>query len=237
MSMESKDSKWHPLQNPLSGILAGISVVVIALIINFVQENIGLQMLFITAGIIVVCLILPMFILSRFYGKKIDRLHIELSDSIKRYGEYKTLDWVLTTAEMVNYEKNIKITKIPEVWVISSDLSYDLPPVGDFCEVVARNIKKNIRYTYFIPESEQMKAQAEQLEKYHNNSKALSIKLLDKDSFFFLIAGLDVTIYNPHAEKGVERIAYLGIPIYGDERQYQIHANNAFVENLVGRLN
>ena len=237
MSLESKDGKWHSLQNPLSGLFAGILVVVIALIINFVQANIGLQTLLITAGIILVCLALPMLILSRFYGTKIDRLHVELSDSIKRYGEYKTLDWVLTTTEMVNFEKNIKITKIPEVWVISSDLSYDLPPIGDFCEAVARNIKKNIRYTYFVPESEQMKAQAEQLEKYHNNSKALSIKLLDKDSFFFLIAGLDVTIYNPHAEKGVERIAYLGIPIYGDERQYQIHANNAFVENLVGRLN
>lgn len=237
MSVESKDGKWHSLQNPLSGILAGISVIVIALIINYVQENIGLQMLFITAVIIVVCLTLPMLILSRFYGKKMDRLHSELSASLKRYGEYKTLDWVLTTAEMVNFEKNIKITKIPEVWVISSDLSYDLPPVGDFCEAVARNIKKNIKYTYFVPEGVKMKAQVEQLEKYHDNSKALSIKLLDKDSFFFLIAGLDVTIYNPHADKGDERIAYLGIPVYGDERQYQIHANNAFVENLVGRLN
>lgn len=129
-----------------------------------------------------------------------------------------------------------------DIWVASPDLLEDLPGKdqhgGHFCNVVSKNLGRGVKYRYFVPETNGMHTKVNRLRAFHNDSSNLSVTYLNKDRFFFLIGGLDVTIYNPFAKGGAEPTMYLGIPSRtGDRGQYQVCTNSTFTGQVVDRLN
>ena len=106
------------------------------------------------------------------------------------------LSWLLTLEQLVEIEQNIDAA---EIWLISPDLAEDDDPndpiVSPFVSPVALNLKRGLRYVFFIPDTPAMHAKADQVRAIHGNHRNLRVRFLESD-FFFLVKDFDFVIYD-----------------------------------------
>lgn len=144
----------------------------------------------------------------------------ELMSSVKTYlascERTNGIDWLSDSGELAAYEKSLSVAECPEIWLITSDLSEDIPG-SIYAAAVEENLKKGIVYRYFVPEEHHLIA-----------SRITSIKALHKVGcdclrFYFmgrdklpdlisLVNAIDFILYNPRDK---EKVSYMGIAPYG----------------------
>ncbi len=239
MSEESKNSVMSWLTNPAFGWLALVLTIVVSIVVNEIMKIVDWQMLVVIGSAVFICFTLVSWVIVRYHAAPLGRFQKDLMDRFNYWKAPGIIEWLLTTEQMVEVEEK---TEAPEIWVVSPDILEDLPTEkeehgGHFCEVVKKNLSKGTKYKYFMPDTEGMKTKARELKAFHKDSDKLSVELLREGWFFFMVAGLDVTIYDPLTKISTRPTMYLGIPNQdGDRGQYQVRTNRDFTAIVVSKL-
>lgn len=139
--------------------------------------------------------------------------------------------WLLDRAQLAKYEQ---LSKAPEIWLLTADLLDDSQG-GLFNAVVTKKLAKGTKYTFFVPNVPEAKARVQALFNQHQQHPNLQAVFLP-DSFFFLVPGLDIAIYNPFSAESIPRHAFMGIPIRDEARQYHVAVSLDFIDKIVGTL-
>jgi hypothetical protein len=226
----SKVKSWIVNQAWLA-IVVTFFTIVLGILLNEIQPKLGWSILVISLITIIAIFSIVVWLVVRFVFSVTFDFAQGIQDTLDRYIASEKIGWMLTTPKLCKFEKQ---SKAPEIWLISSDLSEDCIG-GPFQRVVAANLKRGIRYRYFVPDKPEIRSRVKQLVEYNKNPQNLEFTYLS-DDFFFLVPKFDFAIYNPLKEKGTERVAYMGIPVSGDPGRYHANIGDELIDVLVGKL-
>ena len=217
-----KSAVWIP-------VLVAALALALGLMISSLQSERGwwpfLGALLITVLIFFIALHI---ILAKVCPMSLDLMH-DLKAQIDRYISRDTITWLIDNEQMAQFEEN---SDLEEIWLITSDLSEDIPGAV-FFDVVHQNLKRGVRYRYFIPRSLEAEARAKQLIENHGSVGNITIVPLS-DDFFWLVPRLDFAIYDPMNKSG-HRCGYMGLHIDTDLRLH-CDMEAQFVDLLIGKL-
>ena len=88
-------------------------------------------------------------------------------------------------------------TEAKEIWIATNYLETESQGYGaGYVEIVQNNLDNGIVYRFFYPSSDENNMKAERMKRLHNYHKNL-ICYEVSDEFYFLVTGVDFTIYNP----------------------------------------
>lgn len=153
----------------------------------------------------------------------------DLSKRIDRFVERGAVTWLFTNEHLVQFERSIEVD---EIWLVTSDLAADIPG-SPFYEVVGQNLKRGVKYTYFIPRSLATEARGRQLLERHRGHGNIKVIHLS-DDFFFLGPRLDFAIYDP-MNRYNKRCGYMQLPV---DSKDCMHAklDVDLVDAIIGKL-
>ncbi|WP_133965082.1 hypothetical protein [Eubacterium limosum] len=130
------------------------------------------------------------------------------------------------------------LDNVTSIWLAGSDLQWDCNN-GIFRDVVQKNLKKNIEYSYYGPKSDlifgQFRIIKEFNEQYKKNLKFYSVN----DASLFFERNVDFTLYNPIPKQNQERVGYMGITLLsktGSKHFMHVKMDDELVNVLVGKL-
>lgn len=226
----SKTKSWIADQAWVAIVVTFLTIV-LGILLSEIQTKLGWLILIISLITILTIFFVIIWLIVRPILSVSVELADKIHDTIDKYIGSEKIGWILTTPQLVKFEKN---SKFPEIWLISSDLSEDSMG-GPFQSVVAANLEKGIRYRYFVPNRAEIYSRVEQLTKYHSCSGNINFTYLN-DDFFFLVPKFDFAIYNPFNEKQLERIAYMGIPVDEKGGHYHAKVSSELIDVLIGKL-
>lgn len=237
-----KDKRLFSFRKIWTWIGIPILSVVLNAIVSDVQENNGLLALVISL-VFLACMIAVLF---WFHSKMIVRLtenfyYFKLREGIVSFS--KELKMRLITQEEIAdpTKQNIGIVAehelasmeatqmFDEIWVISNDLSAE---VGQYSDIVPNNLKKGVKYKFFYQNTAQNAIRVEQIKRNNNYSPNARYYCLH-DDFFFIVANLDFTIYDPYSDK---RIGYMGIELPNADELYAIKVDNNLTDAIASKL-
>ncbi len=211
------------------GLVATLLTLGLSLIISDVQNKIGLWPLLIAVGICLLIFCLAFYVLTRVKPLSTDLLN-DIKEHIDRHVDRTSITWCMTSPQLAELERNMALS---EVWLVTSDLAEDVPGAL-FYDVVHANLKKGVRYRYFIPRSLEAEARGMELIQKHKNVGDIEIMAL-ADDVFFLLPQIDYTIYHPR--NTTERTTgYMGLPVPCGTEQAHCRMNVHCVDTLVGKL-
>ena len=121
-------------------------------------------------------------------------------------------DWLHTSAEMNKIEEKVRCK---DIWVISYDLSNDTTGdlVTSLVTVVKNNLKRNITYTFIVPDTEHTTAVLPRLYQiFSSHPRQLRVIKISQDTFDFFTA-THITIYNPNLEYEKPPQVFIELPI------------------------
>lgn len=121
-----------------------------------------------------------------------------------------------------------------EIWLVSPDLHTEIDD-GIYADIVKNNIKRKIKYKYYVPDNSQNRTRVQSFQKKCNYSKYLEIFFLS-DDFFFLIPGVDFAIYEPFKSVSSGKKGYMGVNIEGEDERCAILMSDDFVDVLIKKL-
>ncbi len=228
--MPSQDSQ--SIKNPLKdqavlGLIITVLTIAFGFLLGEVQNKLGWGLLILSLFTVLVVFALVIWLIQ----KPIQQLLITLVRELKRQLEQKAITWLLDTDQLMEYELS---SVAPEIWLLTSDLLDDAQG-GPFQNVVAKNLKKNKNYVYFVPNMPETRTRIEAIFAHHGNNQLLRVVYLP-DNFFFLVPKLDIAIYNPLSKGGSPKSAFMGIPVPGETNHYHASVSIDFIDKLVGTL-
>jgi len=146
--------------------------------------------------------------------------------------EFYSNDSIVSEKRLAQIEMN---GQYKDIWIITADLYGDTNNTI-FESIVRENIKKNVKYTYFIPENNYItKGRSEQIMELYEYSDCLRFIELDTE-FFFLVPSFDFVLYNPIGGKGYEKFGYMCLSIYSQNGMLYSKVNENLISAFVGRL-
>jgi len=221
---------WVVKQSSVA-ILLTFFTILLGIILNEIQSKVGWGMLITSLVFILALFGIVIWLVVRYvFAVSID-IADEIKETLDKYSGIEKRSWLITGKELVRYESRCNFS---EIWLISSDLSTDCVG-GQFHKVVLKNLKKGIKYRYFVPNTPVLKVRMDQLFKYNNNHPNLKVTYID-DSFFFLVPNFDFAIYNPYKQGDSSRVAYMGLPIPGENNLYHVRFSDDLTDVLMGKL-
>lgn len=212
-------------------ILPILSIIANA-IVSDIQEANGIVSLIISLVFVAILLMILLFFHSKIIIDMTDGFYYyRLQKGIVDFS--KELTQRLETREDVNDSSRNAIGIIPEhelaemeatkwfeeIWVVSNDLSAE---VGAYEDIVPKNLERGIKYKFFYQNTPQNGIRVEQIKRKNNYSPNAEYYCL-KNDFFFIVANLDFTIYNPYSDT---RIGYMGIELPQSEELYAVIVND-----------
>ncbi len=212
--------------NGVLSLFLTICTILLGLLISEVQTKIGLKSLIISLVFVNIIILSVLFMMQRPIVVTLKSYLDDFQESI----ESKSISWLKNTEQLARYE--LENNNFKEIWLITSDLLDDSQG-GPFQTVVAANLRKGVKYFYFVPNTLEINARVLRLQKIYTAPKNLKFIYLP-DSFFFLVPKLDIAIYNP--VDGNDKSAFLGIPNSSDPNHYHAQVSTDFVDKLVGYL-
>ena len=203
--------------NGIIYIVISVLTLITSVFISEMQTRAGWIIVIISLAYVFLCVILLSKFLLFPLGKKIDNISTEniSSDLI-----------ILSQEKMANYELN---EDLKELWIITSDLSFDTDG-GTFKDVVSANLKKGVRYIYFISKNQISKSREKQM-KLANKSKNLHFVYLD-DDFFFFAPNLDCVLHFYNSEKPND--GFIGLTM--NSNRYYIKMSTELFHATYGNL-
>ena len=140
--IEFKPAFWLPVVSAALTLILGI-------ILSVVRVEIGWVPLIAATAICLGIFWLAMHAISlSIYPTSIALLN-DLKSHIDQYTAKDSVNWIISSKRMAQLEESDAQN---EVWLVTSDLSEDIPGAL-FFNVVHKNLKKGVRYVYFIPRS------------------------------------------------------------------------------------
>lgn len=224
-----KTSKTRIAENLWLPIVFAILALGLSVVFAEVQNQIGWRSLFAACMICLISFFLAITVLIRnVYPVSVDILE-KLKSQVDRYVDKGALNWIMTSKQLADFEQS---TDAKEIWLVSSDLAEDIPG-GQFFTVVEANLKRGIRYRYFIPKALETQARARQLLACLGSSGDFKFRYLS-DDFFFLVPHFDIAIYDPMNKTG-KRCGYMGLPVQSGHRLHG-QMDGQFVDVIIGKL-
>lgn len=222
--------KWLGDQAWLAVAVTALTVLV-GIAIAEVQTRIGWKPLAAALVLVIVIYVLALLLV----GQQVVIAVSALADRMERTAQLpidpQKIDWLLTTEQLADYERNIEPQ---EVWLLSVDLEEDSLD-GPFQDVVNQNVKAGFSYHYFIPKTDAIKARVSHIRQLNSGATTLHFHYLPEE-FFWLVPRFDIAIYNPHQLNGKPRSAYLGIPAIREQRHFHASVDAQFIDTIVGRV-
>jgi hypothetical protein len=198
----------------------------VGIYLSEVQTKIGWSYLLLGLILAFVLFLSMLIIIVRPIERSLERFVI----TSLRYIEPKYSDWLKDTQQLAEFE--LADPNFKEIWLITTDLQDDIPG-GPFETVVTQNLKKNIQYYYFVPNTHEIKARVKQVKRHFKNNRHLHFIYLP-DTFYLLVPNLDIAVYNPFESRS--RAAFMGIPSLNKENHFHAMMSNEFMDRLVGYL-
>ncbi len=229
MADRTSDGKLALKQMVWVPVVVAVLTLALGLVLSEVKARVGWL-----PFLIAIALCLGIFVLCfHLFTAKVLPLSIglmnELRAEIGRHLDKNTLTWLITSAQMAEFESTIECD---DIWLVTCDLAEDIP--GElFFDTVRSNLRKGTRYKYFIPRSLHAAARIKQIlenQQPHGDVEAVPLS----DDFFFLATRLDFAIYDPFNQHG-SRCGYMGLPSDSNER-YHCRMQAEFVDMLIGKL-
>lgn len=227
---KSKVKQWLFNQAWVAIVMAVITLM-LGVLISELQTAIGWKSLLTSIGFVALVFGFVVWLVFRYVYDVSIGLAEELKDNIRCYVDPQKINWVFTNEQLISLEK---AKKWPEIWLISSDLAFETQD-GVFHKIVASNLKKGVKYRYFVSNDLATKARIEQIFSQHNNHQGLSVTMLE-DDFFFLVPRFDFVIYNPKNVGRIKREAYMGIPISDEPVMYHAKISSDLIDVIMGKL-
>ena len=107
---------------------------------------------------------------------------------------------------------------------------------GQFSEVVGENLRRGVKYTYFLRGDNLCRGQFDTL-RAGNGRYGRDIKVhYLSDDFFFLVDDFDIIIYNPRKGREDGCRGFMGLPIDKSYGRWTVEVSIKLVRSLVGRL-
>lgn len=146
--------------------------------------------------------------------------------------EFSTKDDIVSEKRLAEIESN---GNFKEIWIITADLYGDTNNMI-FESVVRNNIRKNVKYTYFIPENNYItKGRSEQIMELYEYSEYVKFIELDAE-FFFLVPNFDFVLYNPIGGKGYIKFGYMCLSLSSQNGMLYARVSENLISAFVGRL-
>ena len=213
-------------------ILVTFFTIILSVVISEIQTRVGWITLIISLTTVIGIYTIITWLNLKYVFSISLKLSHDIQEKIDSYIGFEKKGWIFTVPQLVEFEKNIDT---PEIWLISGDLAEDV--VGEpFFEAVQQNIKRGVKYRYFVPDRPEIHARVSQIQKHYRTTKSIRVTYLSTD-FFFLVPDLDFAIYNPYrANADVERVCYMGLPVPGEEIHYEVKISDDLIDVLIGKL-
>lgn len=147
---------------------------------------------------------------------------------------------IILSSDLPIFEKKCQ----SEVWILAFDLHTEKRE--DVQELVRNNLKRGIKYKYFISDNYKVKLDAKELirkfDEFIGDPKDYEFYFIQKDYFFF-INGLDIVIYDPkdldyynNDSISVERPgrrAYVSLKSSIDEKWYEVPLSDDLIDEII----
>jgi hypothetical protein len=138
-------------------------------------------------------------------------------------------DRIITRAMLRDIESTIDVQQI---WIVTSSLEEDIDR-RQFADVIQQNLTKNVTYTYFIPDTSEVRVRAERMQATFRNSSNLLFKFIN-DVLFGVAAGQDIVIFGPEGEDLRNMVGYMGLPAREGGFDYYIELSERQASRVVG---
>lgn len=223
-------------KSELIGTAIGILVILIGIIVGKALDLLEVKTLIIGA-IISFIIIWGIVLIIWMVGNT--RHQSELNKIIENLRDIvptAKYDWMYNEADIAELESKIKCK---DIWIASPDLSHDTGmPKIDFIGVVKKNIRRKIKYTYVVPDTEIIQAVLPNL--YHifsSHNDQFRIIKLPLETFRMLMI-THIIIMNPNMENNDIPQVYLELPIEKriSDRSYWIKVSDDAALGFVGRF-
>lgn len=240
--MANNDKKSFSFKKIWIWVVVPILSIILNAFVGDVQEKNGLVALIVSLIFVASLLVVLFMFHSRmiiqltenYYYFKIQKGIVDFSKELKKRLETqrditassKHSIGIIPEHELAEMESS---QTFDEIWVISNDLSAE---VGQYADIVPNNLKKGIKYKFFYQNTPQNTIRVEQIKrknKYSTNAEYYCLR----DDFFFIVANLDFTIYDPYSEK---RIGYMGIELPDAEELYAVKVDRDLTDAIASKL-
>lgn len=212
-----KRKKYEWFQNIFAIALFPIAAIIISLIIGSIQDQMGLGkvILGIVVGLVVfVILYLCVYLTIRMIARDIisDSATEIAAKAIEEY-EIKRKATSLISEELMSLEQLLQMEnskmigeyKLTDVLLLSNDLSYDIEASYGlskrFKDVVVKNAKSGIKYTYCISDNYQNQDYVNMI---INEAKVNVVTKILPEKFFFVTSDFDFVIYTGVDKNGMK---------------------------------
>jgi hypothetical protein len=219
------------------GAVVTVFVLIVAVVIAKAQDFVHFNDLAFAAVFVTIPLIVSSVIMVFFLKRQIQVWSL-FSEDLK--GAISALDrrfdivavtakaeWLVANEQLMRIERSVKCDT---VWILTANLEEEIDDTL-FAPIIIRNLKKGIKYRYFVPDDPILRGRAYGLKKAVGNHEGLSFDFID-DSLFRIISMQDVAIYI--SDRNCK--AYMNLPIKEGGTAYFIELGSAQTETLVGHL-
>lgn len=231
--MEKEANGW---ETAIFTILLPVMSVGCSTGVNYLENKIGLMPTIIILVIILIIIAISFYLGTRIYfsvkkGAVETRIDAEIKEIQAKIAEGKIINGICKEEQLASMERTCLFE---EIWLISPDLLTEINS-GIYAGVVKKNLKKGIRYKYFVPDTEINRVRVKIFKRNCGHSKNLEVYFL-ADDFFFLVPSVNFAIYEPMKSITDGKKGYMGLPIQGATESFAILMNNDFVDAVVGKL-
>jgi hypothetical protein len=141
-----------------------------------------------------------------------------------------TANWLITADRL----KEIETTTIANhVWIITSSLEEEIEEEL-FGGVVSGNLKRGVKYTYFVPDDPALRARISKMKDIYKSS-GLEFRVIAAP-LFKLVASQDMAIFGPAGEGARQMGGYMNLPIQTGGNDYFMVLGPSQSERIVGIL-
>lgn len=225
---------WISILLPIISVLSTMGI-------SFLISKIGVLwavlVLISMVFIVVIAEFLAIIIIRGTHGEKTDYL-LDAVTKDAFITSFRDIDVGIVGVHGVYPEEEIAQMELTNhfdsIWLISQDLMTEIEE-GVYSGVVQQNLKKGIKYTYFVPKTPINDHRINLIKKKCGNNKNLRFFYLD-DDFFFLVPQIDFAIYEPFKTSENGKKGYMGINIEGLSGRYEVLMNHSFLDAMIAKL-
>lgn len=232
--IETVNLIWISILLPIVSILSSLGI-------SYLFDNYGIVftlilLLSILLGVFILS-ILVVLIVKTTHRSRIDLL-LDASRNQAFITAFRDIDIGVAGLKGIYPEQEIAQMELTnhfeEIWLVSHDMLTEIED-GAYSGVVQQNLRRGVKYVYFVPNMPIVNHRIEILRDRCNNSKNLKFFYLD-DDFFFLVPQIDFAIYEPRKTIDEGKRGYMGINIEGLSGRFETLMNHSFLDAMVAKL-
>lgn len=208
------------------------------LLLSEVQGSVGLGNILLSFAFLIILAMEVFFVqksIIKVLAKEIiyPRLKIAINQPVQDASTYEYLfqDSIITDRKLSDYEKKCDVS---EIWLVSYDLTTEMDG-GLYADVVPENLKRGIKYKYFVSNNKISVMRLEALKRKYTNNDNIKFYLLE-DDFFFLVSQMDFTIYDPYKTSKSGRRGYIGLDLPDASDLYAARIGDDLVDAVAAKL-